>query len=418
MMMRPFLRQRPSSSSLPQLKSYARGLSSTSCAASAVPTAKPAAVPIALISQIRSKRPGTPLSLARSALQATANDLPAALAWLAADAATTGAEKAERLKGREAKEGLVGVVLLQGGKAGGQGRAAMVEMSCETDFVARTNEFAELVEGVTRTLAFFASPSASTVHYSSSSSSSASASAASSSASTASAPAPATNYLTPLNLIELSAMPLLPPLSSTSSTAYSSSNDHARIETIGTAIASTVARLGENISLRRAVSFAFDEPSEASNAAKGALGNERMLASTYLHAAKVGTPGSAFQSGSLASLVLFRLSSIPASTSGEIEGLSAITRALARQVVAVPTSSVHASASAAPLEEGEPSTALYDQPLITLSSSTSLAFENGSTVGAVLKGWNTKEGRGVLQVVEVERWEVGGDIVAEESSVQ
>lgn len=54
-----------------------------------------------------------------------------------------GFAKAERRRGREAREGLIEAYIHQGGRIG-----ALVEVNCETDFVARTEEFRELAHDI------------------------------------------------------------------------------------------------------------------------------------------------------------------------------------------------------------------------------------------------------------------------------
>lgn len=66
-----------------------------------------------------------------------------------AEAATTelrkkGMASASKRKAREASEGLLGLGE-GGGGGGGGGRAALVEVNCETDFVARNDLFRHLV---------------------------------------------------------------------------------------------------------------------------------------------------------------------------------------------------------------------------------------------------------------------------------
>ena len=334
-------------------------------------------VPIALISKIRNLRPGTPMNIARSALLASENDLDRALKWLVDEAAKSGAVKAEKLSGRLAQEGLVGVILENDGLAseGAKGvRGAMVEIGCETDFVARTDEFRDLVEGVARSLSFFADSAVE-----------------------------GGKHFKRLDLETIKDVPMLPPLSTTSSSTYSPTDDHHKISTISAAIAGTVARLGENISLKRAVSIHIDDP------------NSTYLASTYLHGVSksplaTGTPN-LFQSGTLAGVLLLKLPGGKVET----EGLKTVLRSLARQVVAVPTTSVAGESKGGEtlpvLEGGEVSTALYEQPLMTMASTPELEFEAGSSVKTVLDKWSALRGieKGGLQVVEVERWEVGGD---------
>ncbi|CEQ42976.1 SPOSA6832_04846 [Sporobolomyces salmonicolor] len=331
---------------------------------------KPASVPVALIAQIRSQRPGTPLSLARSALLATSNDVPSALAWIQQQAAEAGAKKAEKLSARTAEQGLVAVAVLADGTGGVGVRASLVEMRCETDFVARTDEFRELAEGIARSLAFFAEP--------------------------AKEEKLATLDIKSPALLD---MPVVPSPSTVASLA--ATDDKSPSETIRTSVSSIVSRLGENIRLHRAASISL-EPSLPS------ASSPTFLASSYLHGSK--TPADAakdgVQSGTLGGLLVARLGAGGPVDKTEVKS---VLRALARQVVAVPTTSIHAPAEAPQRAEGEPSTALYDQQLITMAPSPKFDFEAGSNVGTVLRKWS--ELRGVagegLEVVELGRWEVG-----------
>ncbi|GAA5872330.1 hypothetical protein JCM16303_004478 [Sporobolomyces ruberrimus] len=377
---------RPSLTSLAPLRSLVRPrpteIRSFSSTRLSLSSDKPtASVPVALIAKIRSQRPGTPLSLARSALQASNNDLDAALSWIAQQAKETGAKKQEKLASRTADQGLVAVAVLADGTGGTGLRASLVEMRCETDFVARTDEFRELVEGVARSLAFFAEPSPSS---------------------------PSSGQ--GLQCLDVKSdstldMPVVP--SPHQVTEAKSSTTPPSPETVRTSLASIVSRLGENIKLHRASSIAL-EPSLPSSPAP------TFLASSYLHASKTPTDvasQSGVQSGTLGGLLIAKLSKGGSVEKPEVKNLL---RALARQVVAIPTSSVTASPSAPPLQEGEPSTALYDQQLITMAPSPKFEFEHGSNVGEVLKKWSQirgVEGEG-LQVTELARWELGA---AEES---
>lgn len=349
------------------------------------------------------------MSLARTALLASDNDLPGALQWLTDQAAASGAIKAAKLSSRLAEEGLVGVVLtrdgmevnsssssssVEEGMKGGGVRGAMVELGCETDFVARTEEFRLLLEDVTRSIAFFAEPFTT-----------------SSSSSSSHNKGRKQQQLRELEWNGIKDIPILPRLEATSTTAYSSTNQHGKIETIKTSIAAIVSRLGENISLKRAISLAIEDDQDVKTLS---------LASTYSHGSKAGivsTDSHVFQSGTLASLLLFNLPrGVDRKVTLQAEGLKSLTRSLARQVVAVPTLSVNAQSKVEPIE-GEMSTALYDQPLITMASNASFEFEAGSNVKTVLQKWSESrniEGNGI-QVVEVARWTVGGGGVEAEN---
>ncbi|XP_068519683.1 LOW QUALITY PROTEIN: elongation factor Ts, mitochondrial [Anas acuta] len=87
------------------------------------------------------RRTGLSFVHCREALLRFGTDLRQAEAWLAQRAQEEGWSKATQLRGRAAREGLLG--LLQHGRAG-----LMVEVSCETDFVARNANFQQLVRDV------------------------------------------------------------------------------------------------------------------------------------------------------------------------------------------------------------------------------------------------------------------------------
>ena len=345
---------------------------------------KPAAVPIALISKIRSARPGTPLSLARSALQASSNDLTAALAWLTAQAAETGAAKAAKLSGREATQGLIGVALLADGLGGAGVRAAMVELSCETDFVARTDQFRGLTEAAARSLAYFAEP----------------------------ADELGKGALAKLEWDTIKGTPIVP--SSAAETAVTAGEvpraDELPVETLNDAIAAMVSRLGENIHLRRAASVHLPPVPKR--------GVPLPLASTYLHGAPPPSPADGkaalstdptFSAGTLGSLLLWRLAPGGALPKPEVK---AVLRSVARQAVAFPTTSVLALEGVEERAEGEPSTALYEQSLITMQPKEGDKWASGATVQEVLAAWGEARGLGNegLVVEEIVRWEVGGEL--------
>lgn len=127
------------------------GSSSTSSAAS-------------LVASLR-KKTGYPIGKCKEALTKHGNDLDAAETWLLEQAKKEGWAKAEKLMGRKAQQGLIGLVVKNR-------QAAMVVVSfikrlinyryclsllllkvnCETDFVARNDKFRSLVEKVTHTV--------------------------------------------------------------------------------------------------------------------------------------------------------------------------------------------------------------------------------------------------------------------------
>jgi elongation factor Ts len=88
-----------------------------------------------LVKELR-ERTGAGFMDCKRALEETGGDLDKAIALLRA----RGAAAAEKKAGREAREGLIGSYIHTGGKVG-----VLIEVNCETDFVARTEEFQKLV---------------------------------------------------------------------------------------------------------------------------------------------------------------------------------------------------------------------------------------------------------------------------------
>ncbi|XP_023123116.2 elongation factor Ts, mitochondrial [Amphiprion ocellaris] len=95
----------------------------------------------ALLMKLR-KSTGYTFINCKKALEKFDNDIVHAESWLHEQAQKEGWNKANKLEGRKAKEGLIG--LFVGDKA-----AVMVEVNCETDFVARNEKFQQLVKDVT-----------------------------------------------------------------------------------------------------------------------------------------------------------------------------------------------------------------------------------------------------------------------------
>jgi len=87
------------------------------------------------------KKTGYSLSICKKALGETGNDGAAAEKWLAEQAQALGLAKASKLQGRNTSQGLLGL------RVNG-GSAALVELNCETDFVARNQKFLALLEEV------------------------------------------------------------------------------------------------------------------------------------------------------------------------------------------------------------------------------------------------------------------------------
>jgi elongation factor Ts len=82
------------------------------------------------------ERTGAGMMDCKRALEETGGDLDQAVALLRERGIAQAAKKA----GREAREGLVGSYIHTGGRVG-----VLIEVNCETDFVARTEDFQKLV---------------------------------------------------------------------------------------------------------------------------------------------------------------------------------------------------------------------------------------------------------------------------------
>lgn len=85
-------------------------------------------------------RTGAGMMDCKKALVENGGDEEKAIAWLR----ERGLSKAAKRAGRSTTEGLVTIVLSDDGKS-----AAMSELKCETDFVAKNEEFIALAEGIT-----------------------------------------------------------------------------------------------------------------------------------------------------------------------------------------------------------------------------------------------------------------------------
>lgn len=306
-----------------------------------------------LVAQLR-KLTDVPISKAREALSASGNDLEAALGWLQRDLHASGAQKAAKVAGREAREGLVSVCVLSSGRSssmldGGGLRAAMVELNCETDFVARNELFTQLAADIAHTTAFL------TEHVHS------------------------PNFIQPYPLHVLNDAPLL---SQRNPTLQSPA-------TVSGSIQDLIAKVGEKVSLKRAVAVAHNPLHDRS----GTLG---LRLASYSH----GSSGSHGRIGSLVVLAL-KAPDLASHLASEafVQDVERLERAVARQITGFETLSIQS-----PTDE----TSLYNQPF--------MAAGGQLTVGAALCEWGREHGmakegvEGGVEVLEFAKWTVGEDI--------
>ena len=91
-----------------------------------------------LVKQLR-ERTGAGMMECKKALAATNGSLEEGEVWLRKQGIASAGKKA----GRATKQGLIGTYIHAGGQLG-----VMVEVNCESDFVARTDDFKELVHDI------------------------------------------------------------------------------------------------------------------------------------------------------------------------------------------------------------------------------------------------------------------------------
>ena len=96
-----------------------------------------------MVKELRAKT-GAGIMDCREALKENSGDVVQAADWLR----QKGISKAEKKSSRETKEGRVGSYIHMGGRVG-----VLVEINCETDFVAKTDEFNGLVTDVAMQIA-------------------------------------------------------------------------------------------------------------------------------------------------------------------------------------------------------------------------------------------------------------------------
>ena len=351
------------------------------------------------------------------------DSIPLALEWLEADRKKSGAKKADKVASRQAREGVVAVTVLTDGlpssvemrgelkdeaKIAGIGATsaaagAIVEVNCETDFVAKNDVFAQLVRDIVHTVALF--PTLTTQSTTS-------------------------QAFVNVPVQELLAFPLLP--SSPEATGSS-----VAPKTVGSAIIDVVSRLGEKISIARAAAILPpavplpDAPRRSvTGTAKG--GSILDLASAFAHGGSAGfaaakdasKPGYVLTSGKVASLVMTRFASpqLPhalAATDGAIQtNIRALTRSLARQVAGLETKSISSSNASEP--QSEVSSVLYQQPFMMLLPTAAPSPESSSqTVRNVLSSWAShnklESPADAVQVVDMHRWELGETAAPQEA---
>lgn len=101
-----------------------------------------------LVKQLR-ERTGAGVLDCQAALRETQGDMEKAIVYLREKGITSAAKKA----GRVASDGVIGTYIHPGAKLG-----VMIEVNCETDFVARTDDFQQLVKSLAMQVAASSPP--------------------------------------------------------------------------------------------------------------------------------------------------------------------------------------------------------------------------------------------------------------------
>ncbi|KAF8625195.1 hypothetical protein AX15_005500 [Amanita polypyramis BW_CC] len=309
---------------------------------------------VKLVAELR-KLTEVSISKAREALSATNNDLDAALDWLQKDLVATGARKAAKVHGRIAEQGVICTSVLSNGLGTltGAVRAAMVELNCETDFVARNEHFERLATDIAHTAAYISESDGTEATFKT------------------------------FSLDMLNDAPLI---------SRNISPSNAPTESVGDSIRHLIAKIGEKISLRRAAVVVENAPHSHRD-----LG---LRLASYVH----GSANNSSQ-GRIGALALLALKSpnVPSMMDSDVfrDNLGRLERSLARQIVGFDTQSVNGAIG--------DETALYNQPFAMFPGEFS-----GRPVKEGLKAWSERHGlldagqdNGGVAVLDFVKWTVG-----------
>ena len=335
---------------------------------------------IQAIAELRKAVPGTSMLKAREALVASrsadaldTDNVEAAVAWLDQNRAAEGAKREAKVASRVTAEGVIGICTLSDGLQGAAARSAIIEINCETDFVARNEMFGALARDIAHTAAWYPLIAENAT----------------------------SSLMTDLDVNTLLDCPVM----------RFDGEANEEVQTVRTAITAVVARLGEKIALTRATSLGPVDPSST------------WLTGSFAHGTAAAPPAvdapvqATFASGRVASLLALQthgpvaaLAARTASASDPLMASSrALARSLARQAAGFPTHSI--SAADAPADNtGELSTALLAQPFAMLLPAAGLDMQsNEQPVQDVLTTWSqtfagSPDG---IHVAALRRWEVG-----------
>ncbi|WVN85475.1 elongation factor Ts, mitochondrial [Cryptococcus depauperatus CBS 7841] len=328
-------------------------------------------IPVSLIAALRKSYP-VPLAAAREALERSNLDVDAAVDYLRTSVSASAEKKAAKVYGRDTREGVIAISLL-GGK-----RVGMVQLGCETDFVARNEVFLKTARGAAETTAFLDVPGEHEkpkIHVSST--------------------------LDPILDFPTESLLSAPLISLPADAGPDNLSPIPTSEptTIRQCLLSSLSQTGENLRLLRAVSFAAPFPSTP---------EVRLVPGGYAHG------GATDKEGKVGGIVVLSVTSSDedkpiASLIHGPEGenleksLEILARTVARQVVGFPTKSIEKGDRAVEDEE-----VLMEQPFMMFNG-------DSRTVREVLKEWG-KDKKLSVKVIGLRRWAVGDEIETEKGS--
>ncbi|KAG0085815.1 Elongation factor Ts, mitochondrial [Podila epicladia] len=327
---------------------------------------------IKLLAEIRKTIEGISMMKAKEALVQTNNDLEKALEWVREDEAKAGIKKAEKLKDRQALEGLVGVVVGEVGEHGNRG--AIVELNCETDFVSRNDLFKGLVSQIASTALLVVEGSSANA---------------------------SKGLVQDVAVADLLQAPIMP--DPTPAPAGSTPTPTHEFATVQESITKMIAKLGENISLRRCAVVNFPENQRGMVLTGGAThGGDK-----HPYAGKMGAL-------SVVTLVSKQGGSKKVVPSAAVTTLS---RQLTRHLIASPSVTIHQEDCKIPLEVsngGHAPPEVVDAWLDERVLMRQPFIFGGGKVEQVIAKVAKEEGLRI-KVVDALRWERGEGMVKAET---
>ncbi|CAG7853826.1 SubName: Full=Uncharacterized protein {ECO:0000313/EMBL:CCA67744.1} [Serendipita indica DSM 11827] len=335
----------------------------------------------ALVQQLR-KETSCSIQKAIQALSTTSNDYQKAVEWIQADLAQAGQKAATKLSSRTTSSGLVALSSLSNGlgveRIGNVGiplRVGVVEVGCETDFVARSSVFEKLCRDLAWSIGFYADEGG---------------------------VGPSRQYIQTVDVQSILEAPMVSEPSDI--TRYFDPNGHYEYH---------YTRRRE-ITLKRAASVtALPLPLESTST---------LSAGMYAHNSTAPKEARGL-SGTIGGVALLRLKAdnlrgliLPETQGGhgtewraEYRGLE---RAIARQLVGFETNGLRAKEGEnGPVDDGP--APLYSQPFHTYGPLAARIARyqnlNLDTVGGALDAWGPASGmeQGSVEVLEYLKWKVG-----------